>query len=505
VATASDQFQIYKNFNIPTIPAGATVNGIEVSVEGYRGGTSAKSWIIAMSRNGDTFINIADGSTGDMGTSQDATIALGSSTDTWGVTWAPSDFTNANFKLKMSTYFSAASGLYLNQVKIKVYYNGGSQGSVTTTYVNKYYEKTDSVVTTNYYLGSKLIAVRKDGTLSYIMQDHLGSTSVTADSSGASTSTTRYLPFGATRSTTGTLPTDKLFTSQRLDSTGLYYYGARYYDPSISRFISPDTIVPNPANPQNLNRYSYCLNNPLRYIDPTGHADQQIGTASIGDSEASIYSCSGNGFWIDYGNNTFAWTDSISGIGISVNNQAVYIQGYSYASFHLGTPAGGVNFFVGQANAQLLSEAGHQTLNAAGFFFDLADAANAAWYAGEGDPVNAGLSGMAIIPIAGSVLKTGFRSYSSLKKFLGSVGEGNVWHHIVEQCQVDKSNIPVELIQNPQNLRAIDKATHDKISGYYNSIDSKYSDTMRVRNWLAGHSFQYQYNFGVDVLNRFGY
>jgi RHS repeat-associated protein len=67
------------------------------------------------------------------------------------------------------------------------------------------------------------------------------------------------------------MPTDKKFTGQRLDSTGLYYYNARYYDPVIGRFISPDTIVPNPANPQSLNRYSYCLNNPLRYSDPTGH------------------------------------------------------------------------------------------------------------------------------------------------------------------------------------------------------------------------------------------
>jgi RHS repeat-associated protein len=67
------------------------------------------------------------------------------------------------------------------------------------------------------------------------------------------------------------LPTDKLFTGQRLDSTGLYYYGARYYDPSIGRFISPDSIIPDPYNPQSLNRYSYCLNNPLKYTDPTGH------------------------------------------------------------------------------------------------------------------------------------------------------------------------------------------------------------------------------------------
>jgi RHS repeat-associated protein len=56
-----------------------------------------------------------------------------------------------------------------------------------------------------------------------------------------------------------------------LDGTGLYYYGARYYDPVIGRFISADTIVQSFANPQTLNRYSYCLNNPLKYTDPTGH------------------------------------------------------------------------------------------------------------------------------------------------------------------------------------------------------------------------------------------
>jgi RHS repeat-associated protein len=71
------------------------------------------------------------------------------------------------------------------------------------------------------------------------------------------------------------LGTDKLFTGQRLDDTGLYYYGARYYDPTIGRFISPDSIVQSPNNPQSLNRYSYCLNNPLRYTDPTGQLTQE--------------------------------------------------------------------------------------------------------------------------------------------------------------------------------------------------------------------------------------
>jgi len=52
---------------------------------------------------------------------------------------------------------------------------------------------------------------------------------------------------------------------------GIYHYGARFYSPKLGRFISPDSIVPNQFNPQDLNRFSYVLNNPLRYTDPTGH------------------------------------------------------------------------------------------------------------------------------------------------------------------------------------------------------------------------------------------
>jgi RHS repeat-associated protein len=48
-------------------------------------------------------------------------------------------------------------------------------------------------------------------------------------------------------------------------------YGARFYSPALGRFISADSVVPQPENPQNLNRYAYTLNNPLKYVDPTGH------------------------------------------------------------------------------------------------------------------------------------------------------------------------------------------------------------------------------------------
>jgi len=86
----------------------------------------------------------------------------------------------------------------------------------------------------------------------------------------------RYYPYGETRS--GTLPTDYRYTGQRFEAgLGLYDYHARYYDPTLGRFISADTIVPNPGDPQSLNRYSYVQNNPLKYTDPSGnYSEDQI-------------------------------------------------------------------------------------------------------------------------------------------------------------------------------------------------------------------------------------
>jgi RHS repeat-associated protein len=106
----------------------------------------------------------------------------------------------------------------------------------------------------------------------YLHGDHLGSTSLTTDQSGAVVAETRYLPYGQERWTSGATPTDFTFTGQRNEAGfGLMDYNARYYSPVLGRFISPDTIVPNPANPQKFNRYAYAYNNPVRYNDPSGH------------------------------------------------------------------------------------------------------------------------------------------------------------------------------------------------------------------------------------------
>jgi RHS repeat-associated protein/uncharacterized repeat protein (TIGR01451 family) len=115
-------------------------------------------------------------------------------------------------------------------------------------------------------------AMRVDGTLYYVLKDHLGSASVVTDASGNIVGEQRYYPFGETRWTSGTMLTDKLFTGQReMAGLGIYHYGARFYEPYLNHMTQPDSIVPDPANPQAWNRYAYSFNNPLRYTDPSGH------------------------------------------------------------------------------------------------------------------------------------------------------------------------------------------------------------------------------------------
>jgi RHS repeat-associated protein len=105
---------------------------------------------------------------------------------------------------------------------------------------------------------------------------HLGSSSLITDRDGSLVRQQYgYRAFGSERFSLNFIPFTSRFTGQPYDTeTGLYYYQSRYYDPELGRFIQPDSIIPDPGSSQSLNRYSYVLNNPLKYIDPSGHAPQ---------------------------------------------------------------------------------------------------------------------------------------------------------------------------------------------------------------------------------------
>ena len=147
-------------------------------------------------------------------------------------------------------------------------------GSTTTVYIGAYFERTGDVTTSYYYAGGTRVAKRSGGVVTYLHGDHLGSASLATSSSGAvvTNSSTRYYPYGTTRSGGTGLPTDYRFTGQLLDaSSGLYHMGARWYDGALGRWLSADAVVPEPGSPQSFNRYAYVGNRPLNHTDPSGH------------------------------------------------------------------------------------------------------------------------------------------------------------------------------------------------------------------------------------------
>ena len=106
--------------------------------------------------------------------------------------------------------------------------------------------------------------------------DHLGSSSLVTDSSGAVAERSEFYPFGRPRheESNGFESAYKYTGKEQDQTTGLIYFGARYYEPVIGRFISVDPLYvetgDDKGNPQALGLYTYVLNNPIKLVDPNG-------------------------------------------------------------------------------------------------------------------------------------------------------------------------------------------------------------------------------------------
>ena len=200
------------------------------------------------------------------------------------------------------------------------------EGGQTTHYLalghKNLYEKTGTVATKHVFAGTQRIAEVRNGQVFYLHNDHLGSARAMSDSSGHVLVFTHTRPFGqpypavytsepsdptdpgdpgvdpvepgdphesmsmglmgaTPGGTDQPSPTDYLFTGKELDDTGLYYFAARYYDPSVGRFVTEDIWQGRMADPATQNRYVYVTNNPLRYVDPTGHMPNLVAELEI--------------------------------------------------------------------------------------------------------------------------------------------------------------------------------------------------------------------------------
>ena len=162
---------------------------------------------------------------------------------------------------------------------------------MTTIYIGGVYEYQAGASTTYYAGQGGLVALRRSGYASdnglfYILNDHLGSTSVLLNQDGTVAKREFYYPYGGNRGTAFSDLTTRRFTGQYHEQAlpggeGLAYYNARWYDPQLGRFISADTLIPDHKNPQALNRYAYTYNNPIHLVDPTGH--EPCSTGAWGD------------------------------------------------------------------------------------------------------------------------------------------------------------------------------------------------------------------------------
>jgi RHS repeat-associated protein len=231
--------------------------------------------------------------------------------------------------------------------RVKKSFNG-----TTTVYIGKLYECTNGSCVKYIFGGSERLALKStdSATPYFYHSDHAGSTGVVTQQDGAIFQYLAYFPYGEiwTNSLAPASGLHHKFTGQELDdSIALYFYNARYYDPIIGRFVSPDnlgggiidltqTTEPqklitvldlirgygrvasyahpnistgysgNPENPHSLNRYSYVYNNPLRYTDPTGEQAQLIpiiigvGIGAVQGGTSALAAGNGpssSGFW----------------------------------------------------------------------------------------------------------------------------------------------------------------------------------------------------------------
>ncbi len=137
-------------------------------------------------------------------------------------------------------------------------------------------KRSNSWLTTKYYtFNGQRIAMRDETGLYYLHRDQLGST-VLVTNNGNPIDDHGYNAYGRDRRGSE-LRTAQRFTGQQSDGTGLIYMNARYYDPQLGQFISPDTLVPDANNVMDFNRYMYARGNPMKYNDPSGHDGCDVG------------------------------------------------------------------------------------------------------------------------------------------------------------------------------------------------------------------------------------
>lgn len=197
-------------------------------------------------------------------------------------------------------------------------------------------------------------SVAQADTQTYVHQlDNLSGQGVTTNSSGQPVEVSDYDPFGVSSLSdqAGIYQEQRKYAGYEQDSSGLNYLGARYYDPTLRKFLSIDPVVRDLASevladPQQLNSYSYARNNPLRFRDDNGEkiSDYQAAPLASGARpEAGRVIAMYQGVPI-------VSNGASTGTGINISNQCVALVRNFYQQ-KFGLSIGSVHTAANMANA----------------------------------------------------------------------------------------------------------------------------------------------------------
>ncbi|WDN56123.1 SpvB/TcaC N-terminal domain-containing protein [Streptomyces clavuligerus] len=217
-------------------------------------------------------------------------------------------------------------------------------------YPNRYYSERDTTGYKHIFAGDSRVTTKTaattgpEDTQQFLHADHIGSSGYVTDKQGTVTEHLEYFPYGETwvEERTGQADTPYQFTGKELDpETGLYYHGARYYNPRTQLWASTDPALPDYLDgniaggitePRNLAAYTYTHNNPVKLTDPTGKWPKMPSWKTIGHTTLDVVGMVpvvgeaadlANAGWYagerDYANAGLSLASAIPGAGYAAN------------------------------------------------------------------------------------------------------------------------------------------------------------------------------------------
>lgn len=296
----------------------------------------------------------------------------------------------------------------------------------------------DGVKKWTYYPDDHVITRRVDnGAFNhyFTFTDQVGSILKVVDANGIEKFSATYDPWGRQTVTLNQIGFIRGYTGhEMLTEYGLINMNGRLYDPLLGRFLSTDNFVQEPGSTQSFNRYSYCLNNPLKYNDPDG----ELWWLAIGAAIGGL----GNLAIKAYNGEIHGWKDGFVAFGIGAAAGAVGTVAAGAAIAALGTTAGsfGGAFLVGALSAAYSLP----TQNLANHMF-FGDPMMTGWEYANG-VLFAGLSSGIITGISNEL---GGRNFFSGKM---KMPKANVSIDIMPIASDEISIAPVSNIKNIQNI-----------------------------------------------------